>query len=99
MDTLKQTIQVGQVKLTLKKNRQVFNRYEGFTATGRVLIRQDPWGTWSGCIVCKESKGCLINAPSCNTPEEVGQLLIEKANEFDQILVDFVGKGETPTGR
>jgi hypothetical protein len=58
--TLKRTIQVGTVTLTLKKNREVFERYEGFTENARVLISQQPWGAWQGSIVRREGKGGLL---------------------------------------
>jgi hypothetical protein len=94
---LKKHIKVGPITLTLKKNREAFYRYEGFIGEARMLIRQDPWGTWSGCIVLKDAKGSMVNGHSMQTPDEVGNLLLQRAEIFYQALGAVLGKVEALT--
>jgi hypothetical protein len=89
---MKQTIKVGTVTLILKKNREVLNRYEGFTERARVLISQQPWGDWVGHIVKNGGKGSMVTiSDGFKTPEEAGEALIENAKYFVQGLTEVVG--------
>ena len=91
MTTLKQTIQVGTVTLTLKKNREVYERYEGFTEHARVLISQQPWGAWQGTLVKREGKGAMVTTGDRYwTPEEAGAALLESAEFFCLGLKEFL---------
>jgi len=89
---MKQTIKVGTVTLTLKKNREVFDRYEGFTEHARVLISQQPWGDWVGHIVKNAGKGSMVTiSDGFRTPEEAGAAVIENAKFFIQCLTEVTG--------
>lgn len=89
---MQKTIKVGTVTLTLKKNREVFDRYEGFTEHARVLISQQPWGDWVGHIVKNGGKGSMVTiSDGFRTPEEAGSALIENARYFIQGLTEVTG--------
>lgn len=89
---LNRTIKVGTVTLTLGLNNG-FNRYEGVTENSRVLVRQDPWGTWSACVVKRHGKGSIITVSgNYNSPEAAGNALVEAASDFNKALNEFVGK-------
>lgn len=88
---LNRTIKVGAVTLTLGLNNG-FNRYEGFSENSRILIRQEPWGSWSACIVKRNGKGAIISAHDYNTPIEAGEALIKEVIGFSKAMVEFVGK-------
>jgi hypothetical protein len=96
---MQKTIKVGTLTLTLKKNKEVFYRYEGLTSVGRVLIRQEPWGTWNGCIVLQGTVGgCIVNVGRGElNPEDVVPLLLEKAKLFHQALSEVLEKTKTPS--
>lgn len=89
---LKRTIQVGTVTLTLKKNKEVFERYEGFTEHARVLISQQPWGAWQGTIVKLEGRGAMVTTGDRYwTPEEAGSALLEISEPFCKGLKEVLG--------
>lgn len=89
---LNRTIKVGAVILTLGLNNG-FNRYEGFSENSRILIRQEPWGAWSACIVKRNGKGAMISAHGdYNTPIEAGEALIQEVIAFSKAMAEFVGK-------
>jgi hypothetical protein len=89
---LTRTIQVGTVTLTLGLNNG-FNRYEGFTENSRVLVRQDPWGTWSACVVKRNGKGSMITIHGDHvSPEAAGNAVLEAASGFHKALGEFIGK-------
>lgn len=89
---LKRTIQIGTVTLTLKKNREVFERYEGFTEHARVLISQQPWGAWQGAIVKREGRGGLLTTGDRYwTPEEAGAALLDSAKSYCNGLKEVLG--------
>lgn len=89
---LSRTIKVGTVTLKLGLNNG-FNRYEGFSENSRILVRQDPWGTWSACIVKRHGKGAMITiSGDYNTPEEAGHALLEETIRFGKAMNEFVGK-------
>ena len=88
---LQKTIQVGAVTLTLGRNNGHY-RYEGFTENSRMLIRQDPWGTWSGCIVKITGKGSMISVSNKHTIEEAGAALLEAAIGFHKALGELVNE-------
>jgi len=97
--TLKRTITVGTVTLTLRKNREVFERYEGFTEHARILVSQQPWGAWQGAIVRREGKGGLLTTGDRYwTPEEAGAALLESAESYCKGLKEVLGdlKSEPP---
>jgi hypothetical protein len=86
------TIKVGTVTLKLGRNKAGMHRYEGFSESGRVLVRQDPWGSWSACIVKKEGRGSMITAnDNYASPGEAAQALIEKATLFHKALGEVLG--------
>jgi hypothetical protein len=86
------TIVVGSVTLTLGLNNGL-NRYEGFSDNSRLLIRQDPWGTWSACLVKRNGKGSMVSVSgNYYTPEEAGHALMEEAVRFGNSIDEFVGK-------
>lgn len=87
---LNRNIKVGNVTLTLGLNNGA-NRYEGFSENSRVLIRQEPWGDWSACVVKRNGKGAMITAGPCHTPLEAGNALIEEIIRFKKALEEFVG--------
>jgi hypothetical protein len=85
-------ITVGTTTLTLGLNNGS-QRYEGFTENGRILIRQEPWGAWSACIVKRNSKGAMISVHGdYYTPLEAGHALIEEIHRFEKALDEFTGK-------
>ncbi|MCK9567577.1 hypothetical protein M0R72_01345 [Candidatus Pacearchaeota archaeon] len=89
---LNRTIQVGTVTLTLGLNNG-FNRYEGVTENSRVLVRHDPWGTWSACVVKRNGKGSMITiSGDYFSPEAAGNALVEAAAGFHKALGEFIGK-------
>jgi hypothetical protein len=89
---LGQTIQVGKVTLILGTNNGM-KRYEGVTENARMLIRQDPWGTWSACIVKKHGKGSIINiSGNYQSPEDAGDALISAAVLFSNALDEVIDK-------
>jgi hypothetical protein len=89
---LNQTLQIGTVTLTLKKNREVFERYEGFTEHARVLVSQQPWGAWQGVIVKREGRGSILTTGDRYwTPEEAGAAIIEVAKSFYEGLKEVLG--------
>lgn len=89
---MQRTIKVGTVTLTLKKNREVFHRYEGFTENARILISQQPWGDWAAHVVKRNGKGSMVTiSDGFKTPEEAGTALLESAKLFLQGLTEFIG--------
>lgn len=88
---MKKTIVVGTVTLTLKKNREVFHRYEGFTESARVLVSQQPWGDWAAHVVKRDGKGAMVTVSGFKTPEEAGEAILESARFFCQGLKEFIG--------
>lgn len=93
---LSRTIKIGTVTLTLGLNNG-FNRYEGFSENSRILVRQDPWGTWSACVVKRVGKGAMISiSGSFHTPEEAGHALLNEASIFKRGLSEFIGEYEVP---
>jgi hypothetical protein len=93
---LSRTIKVGTITLTLGLNKGA-NRYEGFSENSRVLIRQEPWGAWSACIVKRHEKGAMISAHGdYDSPEKAGQALIEETIKFNKTMDEFIGEHEMP---
>lgn len=98
MTTLKRTITVGTVTLTLRKNREVFERYEGFTEHARILVSQQPWGAWQGTVVKREGKGAMVTTGDRYwTPEEAGAALLESAKFFCLGLQELTEKKSEPS--
>jgi hypothetical protein len=93
---LNRIIKVGTVILTLGLNKEA-NRYEGFSENSRILIRQEPWGSWSASIVKRCGKGAIISAHGdYDTPEKAGQALIEEVTNFNKSIDEFIGEHEMP---
>jgi hypothetical protein len=87
---LNRTIQVGTVTLTLGLNNE-FDRYEGVTENSRILVRHDPWGTWSACVVKRTGKGSMITVSGeYYTPEAAGNALLESTIDFYKALGEFI---------
>ena len=88
---LPRTINVGTVTLELGLNNGA-NRYEGFSENSRILIRQDPWETWSACVVKRNGRGAMISiSGNFHTPEEAGRALLEETTMFRNALNEFIG--------
>jgi hypothetical protein len=93
---LSRIIKVGTITLTLGTNNG-FHRYEGFSENSRVLVRQDPWGTWSACVVKCNGRGTIISVyGDYSTPEEAGQALLEDIVLFHKGLSEIIGVHEMP---